>query len=114
MDDKKSNNGGHGTKWTTVLVACVGAFVGSSGTVALVFNSPRGQEIARPDPFTGTQAATLRTGLHDLQVDFSSHVRQPPDNRDHDLRITTLEVQFDQILSNQVRILERLDRLNGQ
>ena len=115
MDDKKSNNGMHGNRWTPIVVAAVGAVIASSGTVALVFNSPLGQEIARPDPFTGSQAATLTERLLHLEREVNSHAARHPDEvNQFDRRITTLEVQYAAIIANQGRIIERLDRLNGQ
>jgi hypothetical protein len=114
MDDKESKVGGRGHSWTPIAVAVIGAFLGSSGTVALVFSSPIGQEIARPDPFTGSQAAALIRRLENVEEDLHGHVTKHPDDvNQFDRRITTLEVQYASIIANQGRIIERLDRLNG-
>ena len=54
-----------------LLVALIGTFLGSTGSVALVFNSPIGKEIARPDPFTGAQGAALEERMGTLQDGIS-------------------------------------------
>jgi len=99
-----------GNKWTPVLVAIVAAAVGSLGTVSIYLGTPIGQEIARPDPFTGTQASTLIGRIDYLETNIDTHIRSHPDieNR-YDRRIATLEAQYVIILQNQQRILDRLD-----
>lgn len=69
MNDKQDYNGKNGGKYP-LLVALIGAFLGSSGSVALVFNTPLGEQAARPDPFTGAQGATLATRIDRLQSDL--------------------------------------------
>ncbi len=91
-----------------IAVAVIGAMLGSSGTVALVFGSPIGSEITRPDPFTGTQAAVLEDRIKRLE----QHIVNHPYDRGHDRRITALEIHYEQIIQNQERILDRLDALD--
>ena len=110
MAEKISNNGTYGRKWTPVLVAVVAAAIGSLGTVSIYLGTPLGQEVVRPDPFTGTQATALITRLGRIETDITNHIRRHPDEiNQFDRRITTLEVQFTQILANQKRILDKLD-----
>ena len=110
MEEKKSKVTIHGSKWTPVLVACIGAFVGSSGTVAVYVNTPLGQKITRPDPFTGSQAAALISRIEHLEEDIGNHLDHHPDRENQfDRRIATLEAQYAIILANQARILDRLD-----
>jgi len=104
MDEKEEHTKGrNGSKYTPVAVAVIGAFIGSSGTVALVFNSPVGQEIARPDPFTGTQAATLVRRIERIEA----HIEKHPYDLLHDRRITELEAHYEDIL-------RQLDRIEGK
>jgi hypothetical protein len=112
MDEKKSILEHHGRKYTPVLVAIVGAFIGSSGTVAIYVNTPIGQKITRPDPFTGTQAAALIERMDRVESDVSAHrMRHPSDDMQYDRRIAVLETKFSIILQNQGRILDRLDNM---
>ena len=92
----------NGSKWTPVVVAIVGAFLGSAGTISIYLGTPTGQKLARPDPYTGTQAAALEDKLND-------HLQSHPD-RLLDIRVTRLETQYTIILNNQQRILDRLER----
>jgi len=66
MTDRDKNNG-NGRKYTPVLVAIVGAFVGSLGTVSVYLGTPVGQEAVRPDPFTGTEARSLESRIDTLE-----------------------------------------------
>ena len=101
-----------GRKWTPVAVAVVGAFLGSSGTIAVYLGTPAGQEITRPDPYTGTEGAALEHRVNDVEAELNGHLGAHPDEMNHfDRRITTLEVQYSQILANQQRILNRLEAL---
>jgi len=110
MEEKKSKVTIHGSKWTPVAVAIIGAFLGSTGTVAVYLGTPIGQEIARPDPFTGTQASALTTRIEHLEEDIGDHLDHHPDRENQfDRRIATLEAQYAIILANQARILDRLD-----
>ena len=109
MTDKEYNTK-NGTKWHPVLIAILGAILGSSGSIFVVFGTPLGQSVARPDPFTGTQAASLIADIRRVESDIDMHITRHPDKLNQfDRRITTLEVQFSQILDNQTRILNKLD-----
>ena len=108
VDNKKPD----GSKFNPILVAVVGAFLGSTGTISIFLGTPLGQEVARPDPFTGTQAASLIHRVESAEADISGHMKNHPDVINHfDRRITTLEVQFSAIITNQERILRRLEDL---
>jgi len=106
----KEYNPKDGSRWTPVLVAIIAAAVGSLGTVSIYLGTPIGQEIARPDPFTGAQASSLIADIRRIEDNINQHITQHPDKLNQfDRRITTLEVQFDQIIANQARILDKLD-----
>ena len=110
MEEKKSKVTIHGSKWTPVAVAIIGAFLGSSGTVAVYLGTPIGQEIVRPDPFTGTQAVALEQNVSRLEHGLEQHLTNHPDDvNQFDRRIAVLESQYAIILQNQGRILDRLD-----
>ena len=114
MDEKVvQNSNGNGNKWTPVVIAVVGAFVGSLGTVSVYLGTPLGQEIARPDPFTGRQAAALETRIGHLENDLATHFRTHPDKANQfDRRITVLEVQYNGIMEYLKRIDKKLDNLS--
>ena len=102
----------NGRKHTPILVAVLGAFLGSSGTIAIYLNTPVGQAVARPDPFTGSQGAALKTRIEHLEEEVSNHTLQHPDQTlQFDRRIATLEAQYAIILQNQGRMIDRLDRI---
>jgi hypothetical protein len=110
MENGRSNE----HKYNPVVIAIVSAMLGSGGGVALVFNTPLGQQIARPDPFTGTQATSLRLQVENIDDRLTNHLRAHPDEvNQFDRRIVTLEVQYANIISGQLRIIERLDKING-
>lgn len=110
MVNGKDNNTKDGHKWTPTLVAIVAAAVGSLGTVSIYLGTPFGQEITRPDPFTGTEAAALIRRFDRLESRIGGHLTQHPDkSNQYDRRIATLEAQYTVILKNQDRILDRLD-----
>ena len=114
MDNEKAHNiPGNGHKFNPIVVAVVSAMLGSGGGVALVFNTPLGQQIARPDPFTGTQAGQLEARLQHVEGEMDAHIRQHPDAvNQFDRRITTLEVQYNGIIQYLERIDKKLDRLS--
>ena len=114
MDENKEHTGGrNGNKWNPIIVAVIGGILGSGGAISVVFSTPVGESLVRPDPFTATQAAALEQRITHLELDTGNHINSHPDvvNR-FDRRITVLETQYSNILSNQVRIIEQLDRLN--
>jgi hypothetical protein len=98
---------------TPLIIAVLGAFLGSTGTIAIYLGTPLGQEMARPDPFTGSQAARLEARLDEIDRDIHFHLEQHPDaTGQFDRRIATLEAQYAIILQNQGRILDRIEN-NG-
>ena len=109
--DHNDKRNGNGTR-TTAFVAIIGAFLGAGGSTAVVFNTPLGQSLARPDPYTGSEAAALEERVSHLEVDFRYHITNHPDvTNEFDRRITRLETQIDLILTNQQRIINRLDQM---
>ena len=68
---KEGNNLKNGTRWFFPLVYILGSGVGASGGTYLYLDSGLGpsqvQELARPDPFTGTQGAALDRRISDLE-----------------------------------------------
>ena len=122
MDDLKYN-GPHG-KWHPVLIAIVGAFIGSGGGIALVFNTPIGETVTRPDPFTGTQGNAVIARVERTERDINLHLSNHSDDQfradDAALRaaISTLvanQAAMNESLTylgkNQDRILKKLDAL---
>ena len=101
-----------GNKWTALVVAVVGAALGSSGGIAIYLRSPDAKEAVAPDRFTGTQAAALVERLNHVDQLIDTHLESHPDAiNQFDRRIATLEAQYAIILQNQGRILDRLDSL---
>ena len=110
MDNNGKRNG---NTWNPVLVGVVSAVLGSGGAISVMFGTPIGQEIARPDPFTGKQGATLIERVSHLERDMATHVNTHPDMvNQFDRRITVLEVQYEGITSMLERIEKKLDRLS--
>ena len=98
------NNGknGDGAKFSAVLVAIVGAAIGSSGTVAVYLGTPFGEQATRPDPYTGTQGAAIEQRVYDLERRVD---KLPP--RELEFAVRQLRVDVD-------NIQERLDRLEDK
>ena len=110
MLEKEYNKKPNGTKWSPALIAIVGAIIGSGGGIALVFNTPIGSSITRPDPFTGTQASSLIANVERLEAEIDGHIFKHPDiSNQYDRRIAVLESQYHTLLLNQQRILDKLD-----
>ena len=122
MDDLKYN-GPHG-KWHPVFIAIIGAVLGSSGSIALVFNTPIGETVTRPDPFTGTQGNAVIARVERTERDINLHLSNHSDDQfradDAALRaaISTLvanQAAMNESLTylgkNQDRILKKLDAL---
>ena len=96
----KAQNKNDGSKYTPILVAIIGAFLGSSGTIAIYLGTPAAQELARPDPFTGTQGRSLEERLSTLE----RRVDQLPP-RELELGVSLLRHDLDEIQ----RRIERLE-----
>ena len=89
-----------------LAIAVASAFVGGAGGPLLLVKLGAAETL-RPDPFTGAQAAVLESRVEALE----NHVAYHPDiTNQFDRRITTLEVQYANILANQERIIQRLDK----
>ena len=89
-----------------MVIAVASAFLGGAGGPVLFLKFTDG-EYLRPDPFTGAQGKALERRITSLE----KHVTDHPDvlNK-YDRRITTLEVQYANIIANQEKIIDRLDR----
>ena len=113
MHDKV--RGDVGARWHPAAVAIISAIIGSGGGIALVFNTPIGAEIARPDPYTGTQASALEQRIGHVESDVNNHISQHPDaSLDARLQLAEVDIgrlqaQYELIIANQARILNRLD-----
>lgn len=96
------------TPRSTVLVAIVSSILGATGgPYLLVRVAP---DALRPDPFTGQQGAALTARVAHLEDEMNSHLTRHPDLvNQFDRRITRLETQYEQIIANQKRILDRLN-----
>ena len=85
MDDKVDTHKANGTervangKWTPILIAVISAALGSSGGIALVFNTPFGEGLARPDPWTATQADARYKQTNARLNNLEYHVKEHPD-----------------------------------
>ena len=118
MEEEKAHNVMHdGRKWNPILIAVVSTIIGSGSGVALVFNTPTGQQAiqstARPDPFTGSQGAVLTERVLHLEQEIRLHEGNHPDIiNQFDRRITVLEVQYDGIMGYLERIDKKIDNLN--
>jgi len=108
MTDKEYTSK-HG-KWNAPAIAIIASVLGSGGGLALVVNSPVGSGITRPDPFTGTEGEALTERVDHTESMIDSHIFAHPDIvSQYDRRIATLEAQYQAIIANQERILNRLD-----
>ena len=95
-----------------VLAVVLGSILGGGGTLGVFLGTPVGQDIARPDPFTGTEGAKLVQRVVHIENDLGTHLNHHPDTENQfDRRIAVLESQYAIILANQQRILDRLDSL---
>ena len=107
----RGNGDAVGGKLHPIAIAIVSAFIGSGGGIALVYNTDAGQSLTRPDPFTGSEGASLEERVNHIEGDLGSHLsRHPDETNQFDRRIATLEAQYAIILQNQARILDRLEK----
>ena len=112
----KENDEVNGVK-RTALIAIASAFLGGAGGPVLLLKFSDG-EMLRPDPFTGSQGKALERRLVTLESEndaahavLERHIVSHPDVlNNYDRRITTLEVQYANIIANQEKIIDRLDR----
>lgn len=112
MQDKVYTDKRNGNKWNPLVVSIISAILAGSGSVYLVFGTPVGQSIARPDPFTGTQARALEHEMEKLESRLTFHIREHPDRTNQfDRRITVLETQYSTMISTLRRIEDKLDSI---
>lgn len=89
-----------------LAIAVASAFVGGAGGPMLLLQFGDDSYL-RPDPFTGAQGAAMERRITSLEDHI---VRHPDIVNKYDRRITTLEVHYANIIANQNKIIERLDR----
>lgn len=111
MNEKKAyDDKGNGNKWNPIVIGVISALVGSGGAISIVFGTPVGETLARPDPFTGKQAYALEQRVTRLEDEINPHLANYPQVlASFESRVAVLESQYQQIISNQNRILDRLD-----
>lgn len=104
MSDDKAINGSRG--WTILLSTVLAGTIGSGGGVFIYMQNlgaDQLQQMARPDPATGSELRQIRKNLQ-------RHLDNHPDIvNQFDRRITRLEIRLETIIKNQNRILERLN-----
>ena len=103
-------------KWTPVLVAVISSIIGGGGGVALVFSTPFGQNMARPNAWTSIQAQVEHRAIDKRLVAFETHVRDHPDVGIRqiiaDIRadMSATKARQEVIIKNQDRILDKLNQ----
>lgn len=95
----------NGTRGWSILAASIVASLAGSGSGVFIYMQNLGadqiQQIARPDPATGTE-------LRNLAQDLDYHIHNHPDIvNNFDRRITRIEVMLERIEANQQRLLQR-------
>ena len=117
-DEPKGSNGRPiNGRWHPIASAVVAAILGSGGSIGVIFSTPLGQKLARPNPYTSVQAKSAHEKLN-IRVDrLERHVDNHPDAA---LRAAISSIVADVaegkaerrlIIANQDRILDRLDKL---
>ena len=98
-----------GTKNVYLALYLIGAVLSGAGGNYIWMRNV-GPEILAPDRFTGTQGAQLIERVDRLEDGIDYHTGNHPDKVDQfDRRIATLEAQYVLLLSNQQRIIDKLD-----
>ena len=86
----------NGNRLVAIVIAILGAGIGGGGSTYYLLAGGMGQipiqQIARPDPYTGTMGQAL-----EIRIDL------------FETRLVRLETQYQEILRNQDRILQRLE-----
>lgn len=93
--NKKSDNADDVRRWSPIVVALIGALLGGGSGTYLYLDragSAHLQEIARPDPFTGTQGRSLEERLNTVE----RRVDQLPP-RELELAVRLLRHDLDEI-----------------
>ena len=103
--------------WHPVLSAVIGAILGSGGSLGIIFSTPVGQELTRPNPYTSLQAEAAH---RDLERRITINEKHRENHPDAALRAQQAAILADiaegkaerrLIIQNQNRILDRLDDL---
>lgn len=111
-DDEAQNKKGDGSRYSPILVAILGAAIGSGGGIGVYHSTDLGARLSRPDPFTGSQADALIHRIERLEKAHGAHITAHPDQiNQFDRRITTLEAQYPLIMQSLARIEGRLDTM---
>lgn len=112
--DKEVDTVVHGFRGVYLALYLVGAVLSGAGGNYLWMRSVAPSVVA-PDRFTGSEAALLKSRISHIESTIDTHTQHHPDDvNQFDRRITTLEVQYAAIISNQGRIIAQLDKLNGR
>ena len=106
---EKEHHSKDGSRWTPVIVAVISAALGSGSGIAVYLRTPIAQEIARPDPFTGSQAAALSRQIDAVKADVIDHRIHHPD-RELDSRLSVLEAHYEDILRHLERIEKKVEK----
>ena len=98
-----------GTRNVYLALYLIGAVLsGAGGNYIWMRNI--GPEIMAPDRFTGAQAEQLNHRIDNIESGLIYHTNNHPDKiYQYDRRIATLEAQYVLLLSNQQRIIDKLD-----
>ena len=124
MDDNKRHNGkpnGVNDKfnpksWHPVLSIVLGSILGSGGSLGVIYATPFGQNITRPNPYTSVQAKVQSDIVAQRMSRLEFHVDNHPDA---ELRaalglviadVAAGKAERSLIIANQNRILDRLDK----
>lgn len=111
MEEKQAHNPLHGVRTVYLALYFLGALVSGVGGNFLWLRST-GPEVVAPDRFTGTQAASLIRRVDHIESAIDRHVERHPETMNRfDARLSALEAQYQLILQNQSRILDRLDSM---
>ena len=113
--DEKSQNLRNGNKWLPIVVAVVGAAFGGGGSTWYVLSggvgSPSLEQLARPDPFTGSEGQRLQKKIDLIIADLVRLERRvdklPP--RELELAISLLRSDLN-YLKERVERLEQKNR----
>lgn len=120
MTEKSNVKGPDPRKWHPILSAVIGAILGGGGSLGVVFSTPLGQELARPNPYTSVEAGIAQAKTDARLTVLEQHVgADHPDRRSNfDARITenTLQIGMMSIhLNNMFTAVEKnsdkLDKL---
>lgn len=81
--------------WHPVISIMLGSILGSGGSLGVLYATPVGQEITRPNPYTSIDAKIYETKTNARLNVLEQHVLDHPDRRgDFDARINENKFQI--------------------